>query len=77
MKNLQIDEVDVGAYHESVERQGRDWIDGVSKHNIRFDECCPDFSCCVPHLFMQNRLKRIVIYNCWAKHHDRPIYTDN
>jgi len=27
-----------------------DWVEGTSKHNEARDECCPDFSCCRPHL---------------------------
>jgi len=26
------------------------WLDGTPTHNPDSDECCPDFSCCVPEL---------------------------
>jgi hypothetical protein len=28
------------------------WLAGNSVHNPDTDECCPDFSCCVPELQM-------------------------
>lgn len=26
------------------------WLKGESIHNKKSDECCPDFSCCIPSL---------------------------
>jgi len=26
------------------------WLEGKPVHNYERDECCPDFSCCNPHL---------------------------
>ena len=30
--------------HRKVQLEN--WLQGISKHNIVDDECCPDFSCC-------------------------------
>src|SRR5688572_28939536 len=38
--------------YESVLIQTRMWVDGNPVHNTLKDECCPDFSCCVPELLM-------------------------
>jgi hypothetical protein len=35
---------------------------GKSYHNRADDECCPDFSCCVPDLFEKDADKR------WAQY---------
>lgn len=32
--------------------QLRLWVGGKSIHNKKRDECCPDFSCCQPHLLV-------------------------
>ena len=34
----------------SSDEQLRRWVGGESVHNDQRDECCPDFSCCVPEL---------------------------
>ncbi len=39
------------------------WVNGESKHNDIDDECVPDFSCCYPELFEQDRSKRIASLN--------------
>ena len=26
------------------------WVAGISEHNQKVDQCCPDFSCCKPEL---------------------------
>lgn len=31
---------------ESSKQQLEDWYNGISVHNMKKDECCPDFSCC-------------------------------
>jgi len=28
------------------------WVEGCPRHNSELDECCPDFSCCRPHLLV-------------------------
>lgn len=53
-------------YQQRSIDQGRAWVAGESKHNQIDDECCPDFSCCVPTLFEQDRAKRVQSYNSWA-----------
>ncbi len=34
----------------TCEEQLDEWVKGNSIHNAERDECCPDFSCCQPHL---------------------------
>jgi hypothetical protein len=36
---------------------------GCPYHNLIDDECCPDFSCCVPRLFESNAEKRWKFYD--------------
>lgn len=31
-------------------RQLSNWVNGDSVHDSKFDECCPDFSCCEPRI---------------------------
>ena len=50
---------DVDGYRERVVRQTRMWANGDAVHNDIDAECCPDFSCCEPHLFEQDRSKRM------------------
>ena len=33
---------------ESLKYQTDEWVAGRPWHNIVRDECCPDFSCCLP-----------------------------
>lgn len=37
-------------YRERCNYQLKQWVDGNSIHNKIDDECCPDFSCCIPQL---------------------------
>jgi hypothetical protein len=37
------------------------WAQGHVFHNAIDDECCPDFSCCKPEMFIQDKEKRIAI----------------
>lgn len=39
------------AYQERVRLQTLAWAEGHPRHNRVDDECCPDFSCCMPDLF--------------------------
>jgi len=39
------------------------WVAGESQHNEVDDECCPDFSCCCPTLFEQDKEKRVAQFN--------------
>ena len=41
-----------------VVRQTILWVNGKSQHNETDDECCPDFSCCMPDLFEKDQAKR-------------------
>ncbi len=51
-------------YQERARRQGEEWVQGDSRHNTVDDECCPDFSCCVPTLFEPDRSKRLTVFRC-------------
>lgn len=55
----------VVAYRTRVIAQCEAWVRGDSKHNFIDDECCPDFSCCVPACFEPDRLKRIAVFNTY------------
>jgi hypothetical protein len=37
-------------YLLSLISQTEGWIEGTPKHNQFSNECCPDFSCCVPDM---------------------------
>ncbi len=37
-------------YKLRVKQQLKFWVSGKSIHNEIDNECCPDFSCCVPSL---------------------------
>ena len=50
-------------YQERVLTQIENWVNGISRHNYIDDECCPDFSCCEPDLFEQDREKRVAGLN--------------
>jgi hypothetical protein len=45
-------------YEESLIKQTRLWMEGTPWHNTLSDECCSDFSCCVPELLTQPIEKR-------------------
>lgn len=45
----------IAAYRERVIAQTRRWVNGQPRHNDIDNECCPDFSCCHPHLFIADR----------------------
>jgi hypothetical protein len=34
-------------YRATVAHQLAEWLKGNPQHNMEFDECCPDMSCCV------------------------------
>ena len=49
-------------YLERVRQQVINWLAGRSVHNAVDDECCPDFSCCVPDMLMsQEQRNRYVL----------------
>ena len=35
------------------------WVNGKPTHNHIDDECCADFSCCVPNCFTEDKEKRM------------------
>ena len=49
-------------YRERVHAQTFQWARGFPYHNRIDDECCPDFSCCIPEMFEKDEGKRWEIY---------------
>lgn len=49
-------------YQERVKSQTLKWAMGQPYHNRIDDECCPDFSCCVPDMFEKDEEKRWTTY---------------
>ena len=52
------------AYRERAKVQCLSWAMGNSYHNKIDNECCPDFSCCIPDMFEQDQSKR------WKQYHN-------
>lgn len=52
-------------YRERARVQCLVWAQGRPYHEPVNDECCPDFSCCRPSLFMKDEAER------WQHYHDR------
>ena len=50
-------------YRERVRVQTLNWAMGNAVHNRVDDECCPDFSCCMPDLFEHDQAKRWETYH--------------
>jgi hypothetical protein len=63
-------------YDERVIAQTRAWVNGEAKHNEVDDECCPDFSCCHPDLFTQDRAARLSRLNNLLAKHGLPLHYD-
>lgn len=53
----------LAAYHARALEQAEQWVNGLSRHNMIDDECCPDFSCCEPSLFTKDRGERMATAN--------------
>jgi hypothetical protein len=68
---------DTFSYKQRARLQALAWINGDSVHNRIDDECTPDFSCCEPECFEQDRHKRIASYNAWAMRNGFARYTDD
>ena len=45
-------------YKSRVKCQTNYWLNGKSIHNHIDDECCPDFSCCKPHLLADKKTRK-------------------
>lgn len=45
-------------YEKRVLAQLRAWVKGQSNHNTVDDECCPDFSCCIPEMMTKDEAAR-------------------
>ena len=61
------------AYQKRAHQQCVEWAQGKSVHNVVDDECCPDFSCCVPECYNNDRFDRIRVANDYAKAHKLPL----
>jgi hypothetical protein len=64
-------------YKARCHKQLEGWLEGRSIHNRVDDECCPDFSCCVPELYHQDRAVRLKIYNQFAEANGLPKKLDS
>lgn len=51
-------------YQERMRVQCLSWAMGKPYHEPIHDECCPDFSCCMPDLFEKDDAKR------WEHYHE-------
>jgi hypothetical protein len=58
-----MDNSERSQYRERCRCQTLNWAMGRAVHNRIDDECCLDFSCCVPDMFEQDAAKR------WAAYH--------
>ena len=43
------------------------WVEGTSEHNTERDECCPDFSCCTPGAFVEDKVVRTKFRDAYLK----------
>lgn len=49
-------------YTERSQHQLQEWVRGNPIHNEQDNECCPDFSCCIPELLqVEDERKRFAI----------------
>ena len=46
---------------ESIRFQAEQWLEGRPFHNTVRDECCPDFSCCVPTLLVSREKREMFL----------------
>ena len=55
------------------------WLFGKSTHNYVTDECCPDFSCCVPTIKepFKKRLKYTLKYHFWSIKYNFEVCREN
>jgi hypothetical protein len=68
----------LSAYQQRAYDQGVAWVRGEAKHNDVDDECCPDFSCCIPQLFEADRAVRKTQFAKECERHGWPKqYGDN
>lgn len=56
---------EINHYHERAKAQMLAWAQGRSYHEPINDECCPDFSCCRPDLFVSDPAQR------WYQYHQQ------
>ena len=46
---------------EAAERQLQSWLQGKPVHDTVNDQCCPDFSCCVPELLVPYETRKAFV----------------
>jgi len=59
-------------YKERSDKQLISWLNGKSIHNKIDNECCPDFSCCVPKLKAPKKIRE-KFYNAEINHDDELV----
>jgi hypothetical protein len=59
-------------YKNRLNEQTLNWLKGSPRHNQIDDECCPDFSCCVPELLAPMEVRQI-FYNAELKGDNKTI----
>ena len=62
------------AYQERLRVQTLRWAMGKPVHNPVDNECCPDFSCCVPDLFIEDSQERWGVYRNYYPELDRSAH---
>ena len=60
----------VAKYKLRALEQTEQWVNGIARHNIIDNECCPDFSCCIPELFEHDREKRAAQLDDFCRRHN-------
>lgn len=63
------------AYLGRAHRQAARWVLGTRDHNSIDNECCPDFSCCMPDLFETDQAKRLAVLNEFERRNNLPTST--
>lgn len=52
------------SYRERCDNQLEEWVKGNPIHNTKDKECCPDFSCCKPHLLQPIEIRQTFAAVC-------------
>lgn len=58
-------------YQDRTIQQSLRWVNGNPQHNKVDDECCADFSCCIPALFIEKMEDRQKIHKNLLKRLNR------
>lgn len=68
-----MDTANMSDYSRRVWLQTKRWAMGFPQHDHKYNECCPDFSCCNPELFVKNAKHRWAHYD--QLYGERPMFT--